>query len=169
MSRLVPRDRMTKALLMLCGLLILVVLVEVSLQEPANIAIDRQVANTSIELPANADTRFIPSPESDYAEILERPLLFESRRMPLEQEAAAEPLKQESPLRLKLEGVAISSDSKVALLRDLTNKQLMQLTEGMSHDGWMLESVSASAAMFRRGDHVSEIQLETETDTRRRR
>ncbi len=169
MKRLIPRDRMTAALLVLCGLLILIVLMEVYLQESANIAIDREVANTSIEIPAYTDARFVPSPQSNYAEILARPLLFESRRMPPEQEVAAEPAKQKSPLRLKLEGVAISSDSRVALLRDLGNKQLMQLTEGMSHDDWTLESVSASAAIFRRGDDVSEILLETKTSTRRRR
>lgn len=169
MKRLVPRDRMTTALLVLCGLLILIVLAEVYLQEPVNLAIDREVANNSIEIPAYTDAEFIPVPQSNYAEILERPLLFESRRMPPEPEVAAEPAQQKSPLRLKLEGVAISSNSRVALLRDLGNKQLMQLTEGMSHDGWTLASVHSSAVIFRRGDDVSRILLETETRTRRRR
>jgi len=169
MKRLIPRDRMTAVLLALCGLLMMVVLAEIYIQEPANQAIDLEVANASIELPANVHSRFIPNPESNYAEILERPLLFAGRRMPHEPEVSAEPAKPKSPLRLKLEGVALSMDSRVALLRNLVDNQLLQLAEGMSHDGWILETVNATSATFKRGNDLSEILLETETNKRRRR
>ena len=84
MKRLIPSDRMTAVLLALCGLLMMVVLAEIFIQEPADQVIDLDVANASIELPANVPSRFIPNPESNYVEILERPLLFAGRRMPHE-------------------------------------------------------------------------------------
>ncbi len=167
--RLAPHDRITAALSALCGLLIVIVLAETYLQEPADLVIDREVANASIDFPASGDSRFIPNPESSYIEILERPLLFEGRRLPPEPVVSAEAAKPKSPLRLKLEGVAISPDSRVALLRNLGDNQLLQLAEGMSFDGWTLENVNASAATFTRGKDLSEILLETETNTRRRR
>ena len=169
MKSLIPGNRTTVVLLVLCGLLSMIILAEVTLPEPANIAIDPEAANAGMALPANTDTKFAPRPLGDYAEILERPLLFEGRRMPPEPEQAAEPEIQRSPLSLKLEGVAISPDSRVALLRNTADNQLLQLSEGMSHDGWTLEKLNTSAATFRRGEELAELVLETETSPRRRR
>jgi hypothetical protein len=126
-------------------------------------------ADASIELPESTGTMFTPRSLDDYSEVLERPLLFSDRRMPPEPEVQAAPAKPRSPLRLKLEGVAISADSRVALLRNMSDNQLLQLTEGTSHDGWTLEKLSTSGATFRRGEEVTEIVLEVTSNGQRRR
>jgi len=73
------------------------------------------------------------------------------------------------PLRLKLEGIAIMDKSRIALLRSQGDNVLVQMAEGMTHNGWTLESVLADRAIFKRGDDSTEIELETDTGLRRRR
>jgi hypothetical protein len=81
--------------------------------------------------------------------------------MPPEPVAAAKPVKKKAPLRLKLEGIAISSDKRIALLRSTSDKQALQLVEGMSYQGWTLQELNSSGAKFLRGEDVTEILLET--------
>lgn len=164
----IPGNRTTVVLLASCGLLTLTIIAQVALPGPANVASDTESADTSIELPESTGTMFTPRPFGDYSEVLERPLLFSDRKMPPEPEVQAAPVIR-SPLRLKLEGVAISADSRVALLRNTSDNQLLQLTEGTSHDGWTLEKLSTSGATFRRGEEVAEIVLEVTSNGRRRR
>ena len=161
-------DRKTVALLLLCGLLMLTILVQVTLMGPANTATAAESAEASFELPESVATPFDPRPLDDYSEILERPLMFADRRMPAEPEVTAEPAQPRSPLRLKLEGVAISADSRVALLRNTADNQLLQLAEGTAHDSWTLEALSTSSATFRRGEDITEIVLEVKARDQRR-
>ena len=107
-----------------------------------------------------SEQRFVAPDISAFSEVLERPLLFQDRKLPPEltpEPVAATPM---LPLRLTLEGIAITSESRVAVFRNLSNNQLLQLTEGTSHDGWLLESVSATAATFERGGQVTELVLD---------
>lgn len=161
MKNPIPANRTTVTLLGLCGLMILVILGQVALHDSAAIAIDADNGDTSLDLPDSPETAFAPRPFSDFSEVLERPLMFADRRMPPEPEAAPVQAKPKVPLRLKLEGVATSAESRVALLRNTTNNQLLQLAEGMSHDGWTLEKISVSGASFRRGDEITELLLDT--------
>ena len=95
---------------------------------------------------------------ADLSAMFERPLFFSDRRMP----PAPEPVNSgeaPKPLRLKLEGVAIVADSRVAVVRDIESNRLLQLTEGMSHENWTLESVTAARAQFSRGQETSELWL----------
>jgi hypothetical protein len=101
-----------------------------------------------------------PPALSGLAEMLERPLFFTNRRMPVPEKA--EPPPPPTPLRLKLVGIAISGGSRVALLRNQVNNQLMQLAEGENHDGWSLDAVSSQAATFSRGPQVTQLPLEPE-------
>ena len=68
-------------------------------------------------------------------------------------------------LLLVLEGVAISGDSRVALLRDPRGNNLVQVAEGSVHNGWTLESLEGGKAVFRRGDDVTELSIEVAPDT----
>ena len=88
--------------------------------------------------------------------------------MPAAPAVAAQPKKPQTPLRLKLEGIAISSDKRIALLRNTADNQLLQLVEGMSHDGWTLEELNSTSGKFIRGSTVTEILLETSVNGRRR-
>jgi hypothetical protein len=139
----------------------LIILAEAALLDPGAMSVAADGEDTSLVLPESPEALFAPGALSDFSQILERPLLFADRRMPPAPEVAAVQARPRSPLRLKLEGVAISSESRVALLRNTVNNQLLQLAEGMSHDGWALEEISAAAAMFRRGEEVSELLLDT--------
>lgn len=112
---------------------------------------------------------YVPQSFDAFSEILERPLFFADRQLPPEprQElvAAAPP----EPLRLKLEGIAIMDKSRIALLRSQVDNVLVQMAEGMTHNGWTLESVLSDKAIFTRGNDSTEIELETNTGLRRRR
>jgi len=168
MSIRIKGNRTTAALLALCGLLTLTLIAQLTLSDPANVASDTDSADSGIALPESTAAIFTPRPLGDYSEVLERPLLFSDRKMPPEPEVKAAPAKPRSPLRLKLEGVAISADSRVALLRNTSDNQLLQLAEGTSHDDWTLEKLSTSGATFRRGEEVSEIVLEVTSNGQRR-
>lgn len=164
-----PGNRMTKALLALCVWLLSIVLAQVSLQNPAEISGDIDDIKSSFEMPKNVQTNLAPAPFGNYSEILERPLLFVERKMPPAAIVSADPAKSRSALQLILEGIAISADSRVALLRNTSDNKLVQLSEGESHGGWMLEELTASRARFRRGDEITEIVLEVNSNPRRRR
>lgn len=160
MKRRMAGDRTTVALLGLCGSVALIVLAEAVLHNPAIISVDADNGETGLVLPENPDISFAPRPFSDFSQVLERPLLFAGRKMPPAPEVAAIQAQPRSPLRLELEGVAISAESRVALLRNTTNNQLLQLAEGMTHDGWTLEKINSSSASFRRGEEISDLLLD---------
>jgi len=124
-------------------------------------------AVSAATLPEFARVSVSPPRMAGLADMLGRPLFYVDRRLP-EPRIETKPAPPPKPLRLKLEGVAISSGSRVALLRDLTNNQLLQLTEGMAHDGWTLDAVSSNGADFSRGEQVTELPLDPGGNGRRR-
>lgn len=93
---------------------------------------------------------------SVYGEITERPLFVEGRLPPPEPEKMTSivrtPIK---PLRLKLEGVAMMPDNKVAIIRDLDTNELLRVSQGMKKNDWKVESVdSESATVSRKGERL---------------
>lgn len=169
MKRLLLHNRMATALSVLCALLTLILLTEITFLDPTDVAVGPGSSNDTFAIPANANMRFIPESLGNFTEILERPLFYKSRRMPSEPTVAALPVKPKAPLGLKLEGVAIRSDRRIALLRNTSDNQLVQLAEGMSHDGWTLQELTTSGARFLRGEDVTEIKLETNVSSQGRR
>jgi hypothetical protein len=107
-----------------------------------------------------------PPPLANFTQMLDRPLFYAERRMPAP--PADEPAPPPTPLRLKLEGVALSGGARVAVLRNLSNNLLVQLEEGGTHEGWTLDSLTSTSASFSRGEQVTELLLDPSTDTRRR-
>ena len=112
---------------------------------------------------------YVPQSFDSFSEILERPLFYADRQLPSEPKQALIAAAPPEPLRLKLEGIAIMDKSRIALLRSQGDNVLVQMAEGMTHNGWTLESVLADRAIFKRGDDSTEIELETDTGPRRRR
>lgn len=105
--------------------------------------------NTSIDAPSL----------SQLVDLLERPLFFAGRRMPKpEVQTAAPP--PPTPLRLKLEGIAIAGGARVAVLRNLNGAGLLQLAEGETHDGWTLDALTSTSASFSRGAQTNELLLD---------
>ncbi len=109
-------------------------------------------------VPDFGDSSYLPPSLAELNEMLERPLFYNDRRMPEPPSPVA--VEAPTPLRLKLEGVAITTESRVAVLRNLENNQLVQLAEGMKHESWTLDSVTADGASFSRGQQVSTLALD---------
>lgn len=152
-------SQVTLALLAAGILLLLIIGVELYSAGAAGHNIEEMATAADAPLPAPAQSAYVPPPIDIFSEILERPLFFVNRRLPPVVERTTAPPVPLVPLRLSLEGVAITGDSRVAVLRNLANNQLLQLAEGMTHDGWLLTSVSPEGALFQRGQEVSELRL----------
>jgi hypothetical protein len=121
--------------------------------------------DANVALPEFGDTTIAAPPASQFVSMMERPLFYVDRRMPtVEVEAAPPP----TPLRLKLEGIAIAGGSRVAVLRNLNGNGLVQLVEGESHEGWTLDALTSTSAMFsRNGAQSTELLLEAVSNGRR--
>ena len=151
----------TNLLLAGCLLLMAIFAAEWLIPYPVN-AMDTGESGAAIvdEIPAAAQSRYVHPHIGNYAEILARPIFFSNRQLP--PEAVTKAQAPRTPLRLKLEGIAIATDTRVAVLRDQGNNQLLQLSVGMSHDNWLLENITTATATFRRGDDVTSISLNSE-------
>jgi len=119
-----------------------------------------EVEASEAAIPEFSNSMYLPPSIDELDEMLERPLFFSDRRMPAPPEPVAVAAAPPTPLRLKLEGVAITTESRVAVLRNLDNNQLVQLAEGMDHESWTLDSVTADGARFSRGQQISELVLD---------
>jgi hypothetical protein len=160
-------SRSTQALLAGNALLAAIVMLQVLL--PAAPAADAMelAPDSELAMPEFADVSLNPPALSALSEMIERPLLVSSRRPPEPEEV--EPPPPPKPIRLKLIGVALSGGTRVALLRNLVNNQLVHLAEGETHDGWSLDTLGAQSASFSRGPQVAELPLELESHTPKRR
>lgn len=166
MTRFAGTVRTTPLLLAANALLALVIAVE--LLTPAGRSASAVATPTEPDegLPEFGDVAARSPDMSDLVDLLGRPLFYVDRRMPAPAEKAAAP--PPSPLRLELEGIAIAGGSRVAVLRNLANNQLLQLAEGDAHEGWTLDSVSATSASFSRGEQTTELPLDPGANGRRR-
>ena len=161
-------NRSTLALIVVCAVLAVIIAIEFAYPAKTGETAVAAAEPALNEAPSFEESDYFPPRMNDLAEMLDRPLFYADRRMPVPPKPTAAPAAL-TPLRLKLEGVAITADLRVAVLRDLKNNQLLQLTKGMSHDGWTLDTVTASGATFRRGAEIEELPLEADTGNRRRR
>lgn len=149
--------------LLLAGCLVLTAMLAAEWLIPFKVdAVDAGQSGAALvdESPTSAQSRYVHPHIGDYSEILARPIFFSNRRLP--PEAVTKAQAPRTPLRLKLEGIAIATDTRVAVLRDQGNNQLLQLSVGMSHDNWLLENITTATATFRRGDDVTSISLNSE-------
>jgi len=127
-------------------------------------------AASEIDLPAlpkiTSPPTYIPASFDLFSEILERPLLYHDRKLP----PAAVPVVEipREPLQLNLEGVALGGGARIALLRDQRDNQLIQIAEGMGHNGWILHTIESDKAMFSRGKEFAELYLEIQPNRRHR-
>lgn len=165
MRRIDSVPRTTRTLLTIAALLAAVILLEWSYPAAPRVEAPDPGEFVEGDVPDFSDTDFSPPLIGELSHMFERPLFIAGRRMP---ELPAEPVEPPKPLQLKLEGVAITTEQRVAVLRDRGNNRLVQLAEGMSHDGWTLDSVNSNLATFRRGPEVQELPLDPGTSGRRR-
>ncbi len=151
----------TNLLLTGCFMLTLLVAAEWLIPYKADAtAEDDSGATIDNEIPAGAESRYVHPHISNFPQILARPVFFSKREMPAE--AVAKAPAPRTPLRLRLEGIAIAADNRVAVLRDQGSNQLVQLSVGMTHNNWLLEELTSMSATFRRDDDVAELTLNIE-------
>lgn len=155
----------TQALIAANAIVALLVALQLLYPATANQAIGAAADDKAAVLPDFGDTNLNPPPMSQFIDMVERPLFYTERRLPEPPAAKAAP--PPAPLVLKLEGVAIANGSRVAVLRNPNTRQLVQLEEGATHDGWTLEAVDSTSARFTRGEQVTDLLLDPATGGRR--
>jgi hypothetical protein len=161
-------SRPTQLLIAANLLLGLVVVAELLLPAHPGTANAASASDDNALLPEFSDTAIAAPPISQLVDMLDRPLFFVDRRMP-EPKVETAPPPPPTPLRLKLEGIAIAGGSRVAVLRNLNGNALVQLAEGDSHEGWTLDSLSSTNAMFsRNGGQSTELLLDPTGNGQRR-
>ncbi len=156
----------TRVLAMTC--LGLLVIAAVQLAFPARpqtttIAGEAAAALPEIKVPP----AYVPATLDSFTSILQRPLLYADRKLPAPPPVVAAAEMPKEPLRLKLEGVALGGGARVALLRDQSDRSLIHLAEGMTHNGWTLDRIDADQAAFSRDNEITELKLEVQTGRRR--
>ena len=162
MMRLLTNNPLTNALLCCCCLLLLILTLEWLLPYRAAATANADSAPGDVELADNGESPYVHPHIDQFSEILKRPIFFQSRELPAE--AVAESAAPRAPLRLELEGIAIVSNARIAVLRDQANKRILQLSIGMSHNDWLVEDITAEGAAFRRGDDVTQLTLKTDDE-----
>ena len=155
MKKLAIGNYLTPYLLAACVLLLIILAIQsgnlVSSQDSTSSG--KQLAVNQVE-----KTSFTAPGIAAFSEITERPLFREGREPPSEPMATAVTAKQ-SPLRLQLEGVALTPTDKIAVLRDLSTNKMMHLAIGKKHQDWELTSVTDTVATFKRGEQSLELTL----------
>jgi hypothetical protein len=94
---------------------------------------------------------FTPAPLSAFREIQERPLFIEGRLPPEPPPEEPKAKQASTPLKLTLEGVVITPESRVAVIGDLQSRETLRLAEGMSHNDWRVERVEHDRVTLLRG------------------
>jgi len=159
--RFVSSHPLTGLLLATASILALIVTAELLMPYEIELPDEAIGITTQVGVPDGTQSRYVHPDISNFPEILSRPIFFSKREIP--KQIVVEQAVQQTPLRLKLEGIAIATDSRVAVLRDLGSNKLVQLSVGMSYNDWELEELTSSAAKFRRGaDDVAQLTLEQE-------
>jgi hypothetical protein len=170
MKRISFGDRLTPYLLLASALLAVVVALEWRYAAQPEIDTRSQAGQLPDDAVALTRLTYTAPSIKAFDEILERPLFSEGRQPPPEPEASVTaPVVQTPLIRLRLEGVAITPESRVVVVRDLSNNQLLQLGEGMSHQGWTVESVQGNGATFARGEQKLELTLDPDNGMRGKR
>jgi hypothetical protein len=108
----------------------------------------------------------VSAPVENYAEITERVLFLETRRLPAipdvtaEAEAAKEVPKDRAVARpeLSFAGIVITPDTRYALVRKASG-DFQRLAEGDEINGWRVERATASELLLTDGERVERFAL----------
>lgn len=159
MKKFALGNHLTRYLLIVCVLLTGILLIENStmLRTPADG--DQPLEQQPSAVARITRENFTAPGISAYREITERPLFTADRQPPPEPDAAPAVAVEQSPLRLELEGVAITPEASIVLVRDLASNKLLRLGKGMQHQGWEVTAVTANGATFKRGAVSQEVLL----------
>jgi hypothetical protein len=101
----------------------------------------------------------------EYEDIRLRPLFNRSRRPDAPQEIPqaggdGSDSKGTPAAQISLNGVVLTRDRRVALLRLDNDPKVMHVAEGQRAGGWLIEAVRPDRIVLRRGDTASEVALD---------
>jgi len=156
MKKLSIGNHLTPYLLAACVLLTTVLAMQVHKMAPAT---NHSAAGARPAIEQRRRESFAARGVAAFSEITERPLFVAGREPPPKPVAAPRISARPSPLRLHLEGVAITPAARIAVVRDLSSNKMLQLTIGMKHQGWELSAISDNVATFKRGEQSQELKL----------
>jgi type II secretory pathway component PulC len=171
MKRISYGNRLTPALLtacVLCGIIATFEWYALSRQDGIATASKTQPATAAdVQLTRSA---FVAPDFAAFSEILERPLFTEGRtppEQPTNEQASVSPVKQ-TPLSLRLEGIALTPAASIAVVREIPGNKLLRLAVGGKHQGWEVESIHATGVTFKRGEQTHELILELDKKSNRK-
>ncbi len=102
---------------------------------------------------------FSMPPIEDFGETLERPLFSKIRRPPPEPDTPAEKPEKKQTVKVRLAGVIISPQERVALVQEPRAREITRLKEGQEIEGWVLESILADRIVLRFGEVREEVKI----------
>jgi hypothetical protein len=103
------------------------------------------------------------APAEDFEEVLARPLFNRSRRPDLTQEnlqGGGGASEEAAAAQISLNGVVLTGDRRIALLRLDSDPKVMHVAEGQRAGGWLIEAIRPDRIILRRGDSASEVPLD---------
>jgi len=156
MTWIPDNNRLTPVLSIICALLLLIIAMELVVSRQGAEAQETATKKVAASRPSLRNLTYNPPAVYEFDEIVDRHLFMADRR-PAKESA---PAIAAAPIDFQLEGVAMISGAKVAVVRDLSTNQLLRLTEGMSHEDWTIETVDATGATFRRDEESVRLLLQ---------
>ncbi len=99
-------------------------------------------------------------PIEDFGETLDRPLFSKIRRPPPpEPDAPADAPKKKQTVKVRLAGVVISPQERVALVQEPRAREITRLKVGQEIEGWVLEAILADRIVLRFGELREEVKI----------
>ena len=150
--------RLTLLLAASCAALAAIVLSE-ALQPQADSAStpSASVGKPTVLPPLPPDPEFTMPPEASFAVVVDRPLFSPSRRAIQGTAAVAAPGTSGD---LKLVGVIIRDDERIALVKLRNGDQLESVRQGDNLAGWLAVSIAPDRVLFRHGAVEEELILD---------
>ncbi len=121
---------------------------------PATVAADGQIE------PIPAEPSFVMRPIEDFGETVERPLFSSTRSPPADapvEVAAPEP--ENTDLDFILQGVVITTDQRVALIRPQSGGDVIRLQEGGKIRGWDIVAILPDQVTLRRNGNETALKI----------
>ncbi len=163
MKRISFGNRLTPVLLAACVLFGVILMFEwITLSRQDAIAIGNVVQPAAATDAQLTRTTYLAPDIAAFSEILERPLFTDGRTPPeptSTEQATGKPVIP-TKLTLTLEGIALTPEARIVVVRDMTSNKLLRLAEGAKHQGWVVESIHPTGATLKRGEQTQELTLE---------
>lgn len=164
MTRRYPANRLTLGLILACGVLVALALWRAGGEARVPDGEGRGSAAPRPEaLAGAAGPGYTPPSLDSYSEITERPIFSPDRKAPDGgQEVLAAQGVGASTTNLRLEGVALSPDERVAVIRRSDTQQLFRVSQGENLDAWRLETIRPDRVVLRSQGEVQVLMLPVE-------